>query len=92
MFVFSGRQRHAVLLPNSLAGQRVDTPYLAPMSKDYPVPPVPEKASGALFEIAAKKLGLTVVPGPLALISRAYMGRSACVNFRPVRMATFMGR
>ncbi len=63
-----------------IAGQRVDTPYLAPMSKDYPVPPVPEKASGALFKIAAKKLGLTVVPGPLALISRGYMGRSACVN------------
>ena len=63
-----------------IAGQRVDSPYVAPMSKDYPVPPVPEKSSGALFKIAAKKLGLTVVPGPLALLTRAYMGRSACVN------------
>ena len=43
------------------------------MSKDYPVPPVPLKASGALFEVAAKKLGLTVVPGPLAIITQPYM-------------------
>ena len=63
-----------------IAGQRVDSPHVAPMSKDYPVPAVPEKASGALFKVAAKKLGLNVVPGPLALLTRAYMGRAACVN------------
>jgi len=63
-----------------ISGQRVDSPHFAPMSKDYPVPPVPEKASGALFRKAADKLGLTVVPGPLALITRAYQGRSACTN------------
>jgi choline dehydrogenase-like flavoprotein len=50
------------------------------MSKDYPVPPMPLKSSGALFKMAAAKLGLTVVPGPLAIISRPYMGRAACVN------------
>ena len=63
-----------------ISGQRVDSPFVAPMTKDYPVPPVPLKASGALFETAAKKLGLTMVPGPLAIITRGYMGRSACVN------------
>lgn len=63
-----------------ISGQRLDSPFVAPMSKDYPVPPVPEKSSGALFKIAAKKLGLTVVPGPLAIITRGYMGRSACTN------------
>jgi choline dehydrogenase-like flavoprotein len=63
-----------------ISGQRVDSPFFAPMTKGYPVPPVPEKASGALFRRAADKLGLTVVPGPLALITRGYMGRSACVN------------
>jgi choline dehydrogenase-like flavoprotein len=63
-----------------ISGQRVDSPLFAPMSKEYPVPPVPEKASGALFRKAASRLGLTVVPGPLALITRGYMGRSACVN------------
>ncbi|HET9467958.1 MAG TPA: GMC family oxidoreductase [Vicinamibacterales bacterium] len=63
-----------------ISGLRVNSPFVAPMSKDYPVPPVPLKSSGALFNIAAKKLGLTVVPGPLAIITRPYMGRAACVN------------
>jgi choline dehydrogenase-like flavoprotein len=63
-----------------ISGLRVSSPFVAPMSKDYPVPPVPLKASGALFEVAAKKLGLTVVPGPLAIITQSYMGRSSCVN------------
>jgi len=63
-----------------MSGLRVNSPFVAPMSKDYPVPPVPLKSSGALFNVAAKKLGLTVVPGPLAIITRPYMGRSACVN------------
>jgi choline dehydrogenase-like flavoprotein len=63
-----------------ISGQRVNSPYVAPMSKDYPVPPVPLKSSGALFKTAASKLNLTVVPGPLAIITQAYMGRSACVN------------
>ncbi|HUR33146.1 MAG TPA: GMC family oxidoreductase, partial [Vicinamibacterales bacterium] len=63
-----------------ISGMRIDSPFLAPMSKDYPVPPVPLKASGALMKMGASKLGLTVVRGPLAVISRDYQGRSACVN------------
>lgn len=63
-----------------ISGQRVDSPFVAPMSKDYPVPPVPLKSSGALFNIAAQKLGLTVVPGPLAIVTQPYMGRTGCVN------------
>src|SRR5580692_6760574 len=63
-----------------MSGLRVDSPFVAPMSKDYPVPPVPLKSSGALFNTAAAKLGLTVVPGPLAIITKPYMGRAACVN------------
>ncbi len=63
-----------------ISGQRVNSPFFAPMSKDYPVPPVPIKSSGALFHTAAAKLGLTVIPGPLAIITKPYMGRAACVN------------
>jgi choline dehydrogenase-like flavoprotein len=63
-----------------ISGQRINSPFLAPMSKDYPVPPVPLKSSGALLHSAAAKLGLTAVPGPLAIITRPYMGRAACVN------------
>jgi choline dehydrogenase-like flavoprotein len=63
-----------------ISGLRVSSPFVAPMTKDYPVPPVPLKSSGALFNTAAQKLGLTVVPGPLAIITKPYMGRAACVN------------
>ncbi|HUE21311.1 MAG TPA: GMC family oxidoreductase, partial [Bryobacteraceae bacterium] len=63
-----------------ISGLRVNSPFVAPMTKDYPVPPVPLKSSGALFNTAAAKLGLTVVPGPLAIITKPYMGRAACVN------------
>jgi choline dehydrogenase-like flavoprotein len=63
-----------------ISGLRVNSPFIAPMSKDYPVPPAPLKSSGALFNTAAAKLGLTVVPGPLAIITQPYMGRAACVN------------
>jgi choline dehydrogenase-like flavoprotein len=63
-----------------ISGKRVNSPFVAPMTKDYPVGPMPLKASGALFEVAAAKLGLTVVNGPIAIISQPYMGRSACVN------------
>jgi choline dehydrogenase-like flavoprotein len=63
-----------------MSGLRVDSPFVAPMSKDYPVPPVPLKSSGALMMTAAQKLGLSCVPGPLAIISKPYMGRAACVN------------
>ena len=63
-----------------ISGQRVNSPFFAPMSKDYPLPPLPEKSSGALFRIAAAKLGLTVVPNVAAIITQPYQGRSACVN------------
>src|SRR5689334_907233 len=63
-----------------ISGLRVNSPFLAPMSKDYPVPPVPLKSSGALLNTAAAKLGLTAVPGPLAIITQPYMGRAACIN------------
>ena len=41
-----------------ISGLRVNSPFVAPMSKDYPVPPVPLKSSGALLNTAAAKLGI----------------------------------
>jgi choline dehydrogenase-like flavoprotein len=63
-----------------ISGLRVDTPFMAPMSKPFPVPPLPMKSSGALFKVAAGKLGLTVVPNVAAIITEPYMGRAACIN------------
>src|SRR6202051_5397989 len=42
-----------------ISGLRIDSPLFAPMSKPYPLPPLPPKASGALLKGAAAKLGLT---------------------------------
>jgi choline dehydrogenase-like flavoprotein len=63
-----------------ISGERIMSPHVAPMSKDYPTPPVPLKASGALMKVGAAKLGWNVVRGPLAVISKPYQGRDACVN------------
>src|SRR6201997_5760218 len=38
-----------------ISGLRVNSPFLAPMKKDYPVPPMPLKSSGALMTTAATK-------------------------------------
>ncbi len=51
-----------------------------PRSKPYPVPPLPIKGSGVLFERGAKKLGWTTVPQPLAVLSKPHNGRNACIN------------
>ena len=62
---------------SGLAGANL---FEAPRSKPYPLPPMPVKSSGALFERATKQLGLHPFPAPMAILSRPYQGRSACVN------------
>ena len=63
-----------------ISGERVDTPFMAPMSKPYPLKALPLKSSGALFKVAASKLGLTVVPNVAAIITEPYNGRAACIQ------------
>lgn len=53
-------------------------PYDPPRSKPYPLPPMPVKSSGVLFERATRQLGWHPFPAPLAILSRPYMGRNAC--------------
>jgi choline dehydrogenase-like flavoprotein len=55
-------------------------PFEGPRSKPYPLPPMPMKSSGVLFDRATKKLGLHPYPAPMAILSQAYQGRAACVN------------
>ena len=50
-----------------------------PRSRPYPLPPVPNKSSGALLERAARALGLHAQVAPLAILSRQYDGRSPCL-------------
>src|SRR5262245_12532562 len=55
-------------------------PFDAPRSKPFPLPPLPIKSSGVLAERAAKKLGWHASPSPMAVISKPYRGRGACLH------------
>jgi choline dehydrogenase-like flavoprotein len=55
-------------------------PFEGPRSKPYPLPPMPVKSSGVLFDRGAKKLGLHPYPAPMAILSQPYQGRAACVH------------
>jgi choline dehydrogenase-like flavoprotein len=63
-----------------ISGVAGANPFEAPRSKPYPLPPLPVKSSGVLFERATKKLGLHPFPAPVAILSQPYRGRGACVH------------
>ncbi len=56
------------------------SPFDPPRSKPYPMPPLPVKGNGVIFERAARKLGWNPFPAPMAILSRPLNGRPACVN------------
>jgi len=56
------------------------SPFDPPRSKPYPMPPLPTKSSGVIFERAARKLGWNPFPAPMAILSQPRPGRSACIN------------
>jgi choline dehydrogenase-like flavoprotein len=56
------------------------SPFEPPRTKPYPMPPLPVKSSGVLFERGARKLGLHPFPAPLVINSVHYGGRPACVH------------
>ena len=63
-----------------ISGLGGSNPFDGPRSKPYPLPPLPAKSSGVLFDRAAAKLGLHSFPAPLAVLSQPYRGRMACTN------------
>ena len=54
------------------------SPFDPPRSKPYPMPPLPVKGSGVIFERAAKKLGYHPFPAPMAILSQPFRSRAAC--------------
>jgi choline dehydrogenase-like flavoprotein len=56
------------------------SPFDPPRSKPYPMPPLPVKGSGVIFEQAARKLGWHPFPAPMAILSQPRPGRSACIH------------
>lgn len=63
-----------------VSGQANASPFDPPRSKPYPMPPLPVKSGGVLFERAARKLGWNPFPAPMAILSQPRAGRSACIN------------
>ena len=63
-----------------VSGMAGASPFDPPRSKPYPMPPLPVKSSGVIFERAAQKLGWNPFPAPMAILSQPRAGRSACVN------------
>jgi choline dehydrogenase-like flavoprotein len=63
-----------------VSGLAGSSPFDPPRSKPYPVPPMPVKSSGVIFERAARKLGWHPFPAPMAVLSQAYGGRAGCVH------------
>jgi choline dehydrogenase-like flavoprotein len=63
-----------------ISGLGGSNPFDGPRSKPYPLPPMPVKSSGVLFERAARKLGLHPFPAPVAMLSQPYQGRGACTH------------
>src|SRR5208283_2407451 len=63
-----------------VSGQAGVSPFDPPRSKPYPLPPMPVKSSGVIFEQAARKLGYHPFPAPMAVISQSYQGRLACAH------------
>jgi choline dehydrogenase-like flavoprotein len=63
-----------------VSGQAGASPFDPPRSKPYPMPPLPVKGSGVIFEKAARQLGWNPFPAPMAILSQPRPGRSACVN------------
>lgn len=53
-------------------------PFDPPRSRPYPMPPLPAKSSGVLFEKGARAIGLHPQPAQMAINSRPYRGRPAC--------------
>lgn len=56
------------------------SPFDSFRSKPYPMPPLPVKSSGVLFERGGRALGLHPFPAPMAINSVLYKNRSPCVQ------------
>ncbi len=55
-------------------------PWDPPRSREYPCPPMPIKGPDVLLERAAKSMGLTPYPAPVAILSQPHNGRPGCIH------------
>lgn len=55
-------------------------PWDPPRSREYPCPPMPIKGPDVLLERAARSMGLTAYPAPVAILSQPHNGRPGCIH------------
>ncbi|HTS89353.1 MAG TPA: GMC family oxidoreductase [Gemmatimonadales bacterium] len=53
-------------------------PFDPPRSRPYPMPPLPVKSSGVLFERGARAIGLHPQPAQMAILSQPFQDRIPC--------------
>ncbi len=63
-----------------VSGEAGASPFDPPRSKPYPMPPLPIKSTGAIFDRAARKMGWHPFPAPIAILSQNYRDRAGCVH------------
>jgi hypothetical protein len=61
-----------------VSGLASASPFDPPRSKPFPLPALPIKSTGVLFDRGCKKMGFHPVPIPAAILSQPYQGRKAC--------------
>ncbi len=61
-----------------VSGQAGADPREPRRSRPYPMPPLPVKPEGLLMEKAARKMGWTAFPAPMAIASQPFRGRAPC--------------
>jgi choline dehydrogenase-like flavoprotein len=63
-----------------VAGDAAAMTHLPAYARDYPLPPLPLTRQGALHRRGAEQLGWATLPVPLAINSRPYQDRPACIR------------
>ena len=63
-----------------VSGRAGANPFEPRRSRPYPMPPLPVKSSGVLFERGCREMGWTAFPAPMAIASQPYRGRAGCVH------------
>ena len=63
-----------------VSGKAGSNPFEGRRGKDYPMPPLPFNLEASLLAPAGRKLGMHPFPIPMAINSKPYQGRGACIQ------------
>ena len=63
-----------------VSGKAGANPFEGPRGKDYPMPPLPFNKEASILAPAGRKIGMHPFPIPMAINSKPYQGRGACIQ------------